>query len=95
MGLFIKNPEVERKVREVARRRGVSITAAVGDAFDRELARETAEVRNRPRPTLEEMRAATDEFRRVSGLDKTAHKPMSKADWDALWPTGVDELDKA
>lgn len=95
MGLFIKNPEVERKVREVAQRRGVSITTAIGDAIDRELALETAMARRRHRPTLEQLRAATEEFRRVSGLDKTSHKPLTKADWDALWPTGVDELDKA
>ncbi len=95
MGLFIKNPEVERKVRDVARRRGVSITAAVGEAFDREIALDEAKARKPPRPTLAELRAATDEFRRVSGLDKTSHKPPTKADWDALWPSGVDELDKA
>jgi antitoxin VapB len=95
MGIFIKNPEVERKVRELARRRGVSITAAIGDALDRELALETAKDRKRRRPTLAELRAATDEFRRIAGLDKAPPKPMSKADWDALWPTGVDELDQA
>jgi len=100
MGIFIKNPEVERKVRELARRRGVSITTAIGEAFDRELAIEEAaakeeEALKRPRPTLAELRAVTDEFRRVSGLDKTSHKPLTKADWDALWPTGIDELDKA
>jgi antitoxin VapB len=95
MGIFIKNPEVERKVRELARRRGVSITAAIGEAFDRELALDEAAARKRPRPTLAELRAATDEFRRVSGLDKASHKPLTKADWDALWPTGIDELDKA
>ena len=95
MGLFIKNPDVERKVRRVAERRGVSLTTAIGDAFDRELAIEDAKAGERPRPTLAELRAATDEFRRVSGLDQTTHKPLTKADWDALWPTGVDELDKA
>jgi hypothetical protein len=95
VGIFIKNPDVERKVRELARLRGVSITAAVCQAFDRELANEAAKGRKRPRPTLAEMRAATDEFRRVAGLDKTPHNPLTKADWDALWPTGVDEFDKA
>jgi antitoxin VapB len=84
MGIFIKNPEVERKVRELARRRGVSITAAIGEAFDRELALEEAAARKRPRPTLAELRAATDEFRRVAGLDKVKLN-VTKADFDALW----------
>ncbi len=84
MGLFIKNPEVERKVREVAQRRGVSITTAIGDAFDRELALDEAAARKRPRPTLEELRAATNEFRRKAGLDKVKLN-VTKADFDALW----------
>jgi hypothetical protein len=48
VGLFIKNPEVERKARELARLTGKSLTAVVEKAFDRQLEPEPA----RPRPTV-------------------------------------------
>ena len=92
MGIFIKNPETEKVVREVAALRGSTITGVI-DA----LAREALE-RERPRPrkrSLEEMRAATDRFRRESGLDKLPSTPVTKAEWDALWPTGIPEIDDA
>lgn len=94
MGIFIKNPETEKIVREIAALRGTTITGAI-DALAREaLAREQPKVRKR---TLEEMRAATEAFRRVTGLDKEPLplRPMTKADWDALWPTGIPEIDDA
>ncbi|WP_419253027.1 type II toxin-antitoxin system VapB family antitoxin [Caulobacter sp. ErkDOM-YI] len=94
MGIFIKNPETEKIVREVAALRGTTITGAI-DALAREaLAREPPKVRKR---TLEEMRAATEAFRRVTGLDKEPLplRPMTKADWDALWPTDIPEIDDA
>lgn len=96
MGIFIKNPETERIVREVAALRGTTITGAI-DALAREaLARDRQSVPRRKR-TLEEMRAATVEFRRVTGLDKEPKplRPITKADWDALWPTGIPEIDNA
>ncbi|MBV9996004.1 MAG: type II toxin-antitoxin system VapB family antitoxin [Caulobacteraceae bacterium] len=93
MGIFIKNPEVERKARELARRRGQSLTQAVGEAVEAALAAENAKPRRKP--TFEEMKAATDAFRRAVGLDKVVAKPMTKKDWDALWPTGLAEIDEA
>ena len=95
MGLFIKNPEVERKARELARLQGKSLTQVIGQALDRELAKVQVADPPRRRPTLEEMRAATDEFRRKAGLDKAPRTPVTKADWDALWPTGIPEIDEA
>jgi antitoxin VapB len=95
MGIFIKNPEVERKARDLARLRRATLTEVIGQALDCQLAEETAKAQERRRPTLEEMRAATREFRRVSGLDKGPHKPITKAEWDAMWPVGIGELDKA
>ena len=95
MGIFIKNPETEKAVREIAALRGQTITGVI-DA----LAREALD-RERPKPqrkrTLEEMRAATAEFRRATGLDQepTPLRPITKADWDALWPTGIPEIDDA
>jgi antitoxin VapB len=90
MGIFIKNPETERVVREVAALRGDTITGVI-DALAREaLARETPKPRKR---TLEEMRAATDEFRRKTGLDKQKLN-VTKADFDALWEIpGLDLSD--
>jgi antitoxin VapB len=82
MGLFIKNPEVERKARELAQRTGKSLTAAIEAAVDQALAAEAAQPRNRP--TLEEMRAATERFRKAVGLDKVKLN-VTKADFDALW----------
>jgi antitoxin VapB len=91
MGIFIKNPEVERKARELAKLEGKSLTAVIEEALDEKLER-----RPKPparRPTLAEMRAATEEFRRAVGLDKVKVEPMTKEDWDALWPTGIPEID--
>lgn len=91
MGIFIKNPEVERKARELAQRQGSSLTAAIEAALDRQLAIQPAP--RTKRPTLEEMQAATDHFRRVAGLDKGPYEPISKEEWDAMWPIGVPEID--
>jgi antitoxin VapB len=90
MGIFIKNPETEKAVREIAALRGETITGVI-DALAREaLARETPKPRKR---TLEEMRAATDEFRRKTGLDKQKLN-VTKADFDALWEIpGLDLSD--
>ena len=82
MSVFIKNPEVDRAARELARLKGKSLTDAVGEAVKTALATEQAKPRRRP--TLAEMRAATDEFRRKAGLDKVKLN-VTKADFDALW----------
>jgi antitoxin VapB len=82
MGIFIKNPETEKAVREIAALRGETITGVI-DALAREaLERETPAPPKR-RPTLAEMMAATDEFRRAVGLDKRKLN-VTKADFDEL-----------
>lgn len=91
MGIFIKNPETERKVRELAHRRGSTLTAAIDEALDQALKAENSAPRTKK--TLEEIRAATDRFRRATGLDKLPSTPVTKAEWDALWPTGIPEID--
>jgi antitoxin VapB len=83
MGIFIKNPAVERKARELASLRGVSLTAAVDQALDAQLEAERGVKRRRP--TVEEIIAATDEFRRKAGLDKGPPLRVTRADFDALW----------
>jgi antitoxin VapB len=92
VGIFIKNPEVERKARKLAKLKGKSLTAAIEGALDRELREQLPPER---RPSLEEMRAATERFRRVAGLDKGPYKPITKAEWDAMWPLGIAEIDEA
>jgi antitoxin VapB len=92
MGIFIKNPEVERKARELARLRGQTLTTVIGEALDRQLAGAATPQRRR---TAAELEAATERFRRSIGLDRVEVKPMTKKDWDALWPTGIPEIDDA
>jgi antitoxin VapB len=80
MAILIKNPEVERKARELASLRGLSITAAIDGALDRAIAE--AQPRTR-RPTVEEMEAATERFRQAIGL-KLPQPPVTKAEWDEI-----------
>jgi antitoxin VapB len=84
VGIFIKNPEVERKARELARLTGQSLTAAVDQALEGALVEQRRAEVARRRPTFEQMMAATDEFRRKTGLDK-AKLNVTRADFDALW----------
>lgn len=90
MAIFIKNPAVERKARELARRSAKTLTAVIEEALDRQL----AEPQPPPRPKFETMRAATREFRRLAGLEGP-HPPITKREWDAFWPTGIPEIDEA
>jgi antitoxin VapB len=88
MSVFIKNPEVERAARELARLRGVTLTDAVGEAVGAALEAERAKPRRRP--TVEEMIAATDQFRKAVGLDKRRLN-VTRADFDALWDIGAED----
>ena len=92
MGIFIKNPEVERKARTLAAMRGVTITEAVNEALESRLNEERG--KRTERPTYEEIIAATDEFRHAVGLDKVKLN-VTRADFDALWeiPGLKDDFD--
>ncbi len=79
MAILIKNPETERKARELASLRGQSITAAIDGALERAL----AEARPKRRPTIEEMIAATEKFRAQSGV-KGPLPPVTKEEWDEI-----------
>jgi|HubBroStandDraft_5_1064220.scaffolds.fasta_scaffold1389076_2 antitoxin VapB len=68
MGIFIKNAEAERKARELARLTGKALTAAIEETVDQAL--QVGCARPQGRPTVEEMKAATDRFRKAVGLDK-------------------------
>lgn len=79
MAILIKNPEVERKARELAARRGLSITAVIDGALDRAL----AEAQAPRRPTVEEMEAATERLWRKAG--KSGPQPaVTKEEWDEI-----------
>jgi antitoxin VapB len=80
MAILIKNPEVERKARELARLRGQSITAVINGALDKAL--EEAQPKRR-KLSLEEMIAATDRMHERAGI-KRPLPPVTKAEWDEL-----------
>lgn len=60
----LKDPEVYRLARELAERRGTSMTAAVRAALAEAVDREP--VRTRPKPTMEELWAIVDRIRAAS-----------------------------
>jgi hypothetical protein len=90
VGILIKNPETERRARALAAATGLSLTGVIDTAL-RRLEEDTA---SRPK-TIESIRDATDRFRREAGLDQRPARETTKADWDALWPTGVEGIDAA
>lgn len=79
MAILIKNPETERKARALARLRGQTLTAVIDGALDRALAEATP----RPRPSVAEMMAATDQLWREAGL-KAPLPPVTKEEWDEI-----------
>jgi antitoxin VapB len=80
MAILIKNPQTERKARELASLKGETITGAIDGALERAL----AEARpKRPKPTLAEMIAATDRLWAESGL-KGPLPPVTKEEWDEI-----------
>jgi antitoxin VapB len=80
MAILIKNPETERKARELASLKGVSLTGAIDGALDKALAE--AEPARRKR-TLQEMREATARFREQIGMHGP-QPPVTKAEWDEI-----------
>jgi antitoxin VapB len=80
MAILIKNPGTERKARELASLRGLSLTGAIDGALDKALA-EAAPPRRKP--TLHEMHAATERLRARAGITGP-RAPVSKAEWDEI-----------
>lgn len=81
MAILIKNPEVERKARELASLHGLTITAALDGALEKALA--DAKPAAKRRPTVEEILAATERFRQRSGI-VGPQPPVTKAEWDEI-----------
>ncbi len=67
MAILIKNPEVEKRARQLAALTGETLTQAIDLAVKQRLAKTRPPVTKAR--TLEEMIAATDAFRRAVGLD--------------------------
>ncbi len=82
MAILIKNPEVEKRARQLAALTGETLTGAIDAAVKARLEAEAH--RPRKRPTVDEMIEATERFRKAVGLDKR-EIDTSKAAFDALW----------
>ena len=80
MAILIKNPETERKARELASLKGETITGAIDAALERALVQARPQ---RRKPTLEEMIAATDRMRARAGIIGP-QPPITKAEWDEI-----------
>ena len=80
MAVLIKNPETERKARELARLLGTTITGAIEAALDREF----ESMKPRRRPSVEEMLEATRRLRADVGVSEPL-PPVTRDDFDALW----------
>lgn len=82
MGLNIKKPAVEAKIRRLAERTGESLTDAIDNAVEEKLARlEREDAKKGPAKTLEEFEAAmkpywdqVTEWRRRTGDKRTARE---------------------
>ncbi|TIL35049.1 type II toxin-antitoxin system VapB family antitoxin [Mesorhizobium sp.] len=83
MALSIKNTEVEQLARELARRRRVSVTEAIRQSFDREVARERLVPRDEP----------DDLFQRLMAIaERAAQVPKRQDAMTDVEILGYDEL---
>lgn len=80
MAILIKNPETERKARELASLKGETLTGAIDGALDKALAEVSPP---RRKPTLEEMHAATERLWERAGV-KPPFAPVTKEEWDEI-----------
>ena len=74
MALNIKNPRADRLARELARRRGKSITTVIVEALEAELARETA--RSRAPGLSEQLMAIGHRYSRLPDLDSRSDEEI-------------------
>jgi antitoxin VapB len=83
MALSIKNTEVERLARELARRRRVSVTEAIRQSLEREVARERLVPRDEP----------DDLFQRLMAIaERAAQVPKRQDAMTDVEILGYDEL---
>lgn len=81
MAILIKNPDVERRVRELATLTGESLTTTIDVAVKSRLDEAWAVACQRP--SLQDMIAATERFRQAIGMDQRIID-TSKAAFDTL-----------
>ena len=87
MAILIKNPETERKARELAALRGQTITAALDGALSVAL----ADTQSKRQLTVADIEAATDRFWKQAGV-KGPFPPVTKEEWDEINEIpGLDE----
>jgi len=79
MAILIKNPETERKARELASLKGETITGAIDGALDRAL----ADALPKRRPTAAEITAATERMWARAGV-RPPFEPVTKQEWDEI-----------
>lgn len=87
MAILIKNPDVERRARELAALTGETLTTTIDIALAMRM--EHVSTKPKRRSTVAEMKVATAEFRRVAGLDKRK-VDSSKVFFDDLWTPSED-----
>ena len=79
MAILIKNVETERKARELATLKGETITGAIDAALERAL----LDAKPGRRPTVAEMKAATESLWANAGV-RPPFPPVTKAEWDEI-----------
>ena len=79
MAILIKDPETERKARELATLKGESLTGVIDSALDRAL----ADALPKRRPTATEIVAATDRMRASTGI-RGPVAPITRQEWDEI-----------
>jgi antitoxin VapB len=67
MALSIKNMEVEQLARELARRRSVSVTEAIRQSLEREVARERLVPREETNDLFQRLMAIAESARKIPG----------------------------
>lgn len=87
MALNIKDPETEKAVRLLARRRGLTLTEAVRQAVRSELGKDELSEEEKARRVAESHRWLAEFYER-HGI-KPAEKPMTKQEMDDI--IGYDE----
>jgi antitoxin VapB len=95
MGLSIKNEEVERLARELAGRRGISITEAIRQSLEREVGREKiiAEAKGETGEASERFKALMAIARRTAALPTISD--MTEDEILGYDEFGVPELPKS
>lgn len=89
MVVHIKNPYVDARVRLLAKKRGISLSDAVGEAVDEAIARHEQGMNRADRLAELKLRIAPI-LERVRGMPRTG-APLDKQFYDELWGQENDD----